>query len=241
MLCNKRLYSLGRYLDELQIAAAAGGGGAVVPCPFVRFQPHCFVPGVVPAGSGPGLYNVAPNSSLFLHLRHLCNSGGSWNRVQRPVAGFRLARVQAVVPEAFILSGFNSAQERMNSLRGTGLAQFNHNTQGFSAAQLSVLTLLREAFQEKAPGSSNRSANILHCYHGPRGEHVQSICSNGMVSVRQLDQGYFGVGCYTTLNMEYALKYSHGDFDLAGPRPSVDGMYPIIMLAATVAMAYNEA
>lgn len=177
-------------------------------------------------------------------MRHLFDTGGSWMFSQRPVAGFRLARVQAVVPETYTLSGYNSAQARMNALRVSGGAHFNQDSEDFSLAQVHVLNVLRDSFLEKAPGSSNRTVNTLYCYHGPRREHVSSICSNGMVAVGGMDAGYFGSGCYTTLNMEYAVKYAHGDFDTdangvpTGRRASPNGLYPVIMLAATVGMAY---
>lgn len=214
-------------------------------CPFRRYRPHCFVRGVVPAGSASGQYDVAPNSPLFVHLRQLCDTGGSWTHFQRPVAGFRLARVQAVVAPTFLVTGFTMQQERMNSQRATGGVHFNFKTaQSFDAEQLRVLNTLRDAFQERAPGSGDRTVNTVHCFHGSRREHVESICNNGLVAVGGTDAGFFGMGCYTTLNIEYAARYAYGDFDedeqgrRTGPRSSPDRMYPVIMMAATVGMAY---
>jgi hypothetical protein len=50
-------------------------------------------------------------------------------------------------------------------------------------------------------------------WHGPRREHLDNICTNGLVATRTMDAGYFGSGCYYTLNIEYAIKYVHGVLD----------------------------
>jgi hypothetical protein len=103
-----------------------------------------------------------------------------------------------------------------------------------------VLSCLREQFQERAPGTNPRAVNAFYCFHGPRREHLDSVCSTGLVATRAMDAGYFGSGCYSTLNIEYAIKYARGEFDDASSRrpPAEDGRYAVIMFAASVGMAY---
>jgi hypothetical protein len=56
-----------------------------------------------------------------------------------------------------------------------------------------------------------------------------------------MDAGYFGSGCYSTLSIEYAVRYAAGRFDKPGsaarPVPE-DRRYPIIMFACCTSTAY---
>jgi hypothetical protein len=156
------------------------------------------------------------------------------------VAGFRLVNVQAVLHSLNAYGGYEDRQFKMTNRRLKGGDHFNFETRTLDANQLMVLSALRDQYHERRPGSNPRSTNTFYSFHGPRTEHVQSICENGIVATRSLDAGFFGSGCYSTLNIEYALRYARGDFDphdkgRSGPS---DGRYPIIMFAATVSMAY---
>ena len=67
---------------------------------------------------------------------------------------------------------------------------------------------------------------------------MEDICRDGLVPLQTSDDGYFGLGCYSSLNIEYALRYSRGDFAKNARQPPGDGLYPVIMLFACVGTAY---
>jgi hypothetical protein len=206
--------------------------------PFQRFKPQLLTPDILPAGVGPGRYDVSNDSSLYRYCRLLSQSGGSCNNGPNAVGGFRLVAVQAVVHDNDVHITYNTRQSKLSNLRQNGGSHFNFLTRDFSAPQLQVLSALREQFQERAPNAAARAVNTFYCYHGTKTEHVDSICTYGIVATRAMDAGYFGGGCYSTLNIEYALRYAKGEFD-ALPRPTpADGRYPVIMFAASVSMAY---
>ena len=208
--------------------------------PFQRYRPHLLAAGIVPPGTPPGLCDVPTSSPLFAYCRQLCASGGSWLPVPSRVSGYQLASVQAVAHPEDSFVAYTSRQNKLGRLRGSGGTHFNFSTRSFTAAQLNVLSALRDRFQEQEPGRLDLS-NTFYCFHGPHREHVESICLNGMVAVRAMDAGYFGSGCYATLNLEYAIRYASGEFDEAhGARraSSPDDLIPVIMLAATVGIAY---
>jgi hypothetical protein len=220
-------------------ASDSGQIGFLVP--FQRYKPHRFVSGIVPAGTPPGIHDVPTSSSLYWYCRILCQTGGSWLPVPSPVAGYRLVAVQAVIHKDSGYTSYEHRQEQMLEQRLVGGDYFNYSTRDeFAAHQLRVLSCLRDQFQECLPGGNPRAANTCYCFHGPRREHVESICATGLVATRTKDAGYFGSGCYSTLNIEYAVKYAHGKFDAVGNRraPAPDGRYPVIMFAASVGMAY---
>jgi hypothetical protein len=152
-----------------------------------------------------------------------------------------LSSVQAVVHNDAYYSGYISKQERLYNLRQGGGEYFNFATRTrLTLEQLLVLSTLRDKFQERAPDAHPKSVNTFYCFHGPRPENVESICRNGMVATASLDSGFFGCGCYSTLNIEYAAKCARGDYDPPESRrpPAPDGRYPVIMFAASVSMAY---
>ena len=155
-----------------------------------------------------------------------------------PVAGFTVVSVEAVGNSAGTLAGYES---RLSGLRVDGGDTFNFASRDFSASQLQVLLQLQEAFQDKPVGVRALFPNTLYCFHGTRVEHVSSVCRNGLVALRGTDQGYFGLGCYSTLSIEYAARYARGDMDAADGVPRAtraDGCVPVVMLAASVGMAY---
>jgi hypothetical protein len=162
--------------------------------------------------------------------------GGNTNQV----AGFRLVSVEAVIRDQMSCNAYEARQANLVNRRHTGVAHFNFPTRDFSAQQLNVLSALRDLFQERAPGVGSRAVNTLYAFHGPRCENVDSVCMNGLTAVRALDAGYFGSGCYLTLNIEYALRYAYGEFDVPPytRRRPVDGRFPVIMFAVSVGMAY---
>jgi hypothetical protein len=190
----------------------------------------------LPDNCGAGLHTVATDSALYRYCRGLCNTGGSWDRPENPrcVGGFRLKSVQAVVhqPDHYIV--YQHRQRTMGNRRQNGHTHFNFETTSLNAPQLQVLAVLRERFHEREPGTEARAVNTFYSFHGTTAELVPHICSDGLVAVRSTDAGYFGSGCYSTLNIEYALSYASGD-DVGIRKP---GHYPVIMFACSVGMAY---
>jgi hypothetical protein len=208
--------------------------------PFRRYRPHELLSGILPSPAPTGLHTVGTSSPLYTYCRSLCVTGGSWRDGISPVAGLRLTAVQAIVHPVEYYSTYTHKQARLSNLRQAGGDFFNSTTKNMSTEQLHVLHALRSKFHERAPGTENRTINSFYCFHGPRREHYESICSNGMVATGAMDAGFFGCGCYTTLNIEYAARYARGDFDdIDKRRPDpADGRYPVVMFAASCGMAY---
>jgi hypothetical protein len=213
---------------------------------FQRFKPHLLVPGIVPPASAPGVHSVEIYSPLFRHCQRLCETGGSYNDHNgryNSVAGFRLVQVQAVVHDNIPHAAFDARQHKLSRLRMSDQRTlFNPNVSDFTSSQFSVLSMLREQFLERPPGTQPCAPNSFYCFHGPRPENLYDVCMNGVVGTRSLDGGYFGSGCYATLNIEYALRYVHGDFDERGGYtrrfPAADGRYAVVMLAACTGATY---
>jgi hypothetical protein len=184
---------------------------------------------------------VPETSALVVLCRALFQTSGSCvHDVMNPVAGYKLAAVQAVVHSADRLAGYEDDMQRTSNNRLSGVDYFNFPTkEQLTSTQIHVLDTLRSHFQERLPGADPRSANTFYSFHGCRREHVDNICRNGIVATKSTDAGFFGSGCYSTLSMEYACRYSRGDFDEPPrPRESPDGRYPVIMFACFVSMAY---
>jgi hypothetical protein len=207
--------------------------------PFVRYQPHRCSPSVV-AADGRGIHDVSNTSPLFAFCEAMCMTGGSCiHGVSNRIAGYRLSLVQAVTHSLGRYMGYEDELLRSSNNRKTGMQFFNYAIRELEKNQLHVLDSLRSHFQERAPGTDSRSANTFYSFHGCRCEHVENICENGIVATRATDAGYFGSGCYSTLNMEYAARYAYGEFDDPSvARTSRNGRYPVIMFACFVSMAY---
>jgi hypothetical protein len=211
-------------------------------CPYQRYQPHLLCPGIIPDGARPGVHDVPATSSLFTLCNSMCVTGGRCVLgIPSPVQPFRLASVQAVTHRPARVIGYEDKLYRMSNNRKTGLPYFNFPVRDqLDKDQLHVLDSLRSMFQERAPGTDPRGANTYYSFHGCRVEHVQNVCENGIVATQATDAGYFGSGCYSTLNVEYAARYARGDFDdpSAASRTSVNNCFPVIMFACAVSMAY---
>jgi hypothetical protein len=209
---------------------------------FQQHRPHALSPGIVPSNPAPphgSLVPVAPDSPLFQLSRALCRTRGSFIPVPSPVAGFELVRVDAVFNHRDHLGAYETRQRVLAGLREDGHAAFNPETESFSAAKMHVLFSLMSCLQERKPDADPLSPHTLYVFHGPRIEHLASVCKNGIVALRGTDVGFFGLGCYTTLNVEYAAKYARGDYDRGALRGrSDDGCVPVVMLAASVGVAY---
>jgi hypothetical protein len=217
-------------------------------CPFQRFQPQQFSVTSLPDGvrtaetSRRVPFDATNDLSLFSFCKSLCTSGGSWLPTPRPIAGFKLVASEAVIHSADYYTSFRTKQARMGAQRQIGGGYFNFGTMSnLNAQQQLVLAALRQQFHERAPSTPFTAPNTFYSFHGPRRENLESMCSTGIVATRGLDAGYFGSGCYSSLNIEYAVRYNRGDFDKTDspPRtPPPDGRYPVIMFACCVGMAY---
>jgi hypothetical protein len=148
--------------------------------------------------------------------------------------------VQAILPEPQMYSAYESRLQIMLTQRQRGGEYFSFPTKDMDNNQLAVLFFLREQFHERRPGTELKAPNTFYCFHGPRREHLESVCSTGLVATKTSDAGDFGSGSYVTLNIEYAIKYSVGELDGADNKRSLspDGRYPVIMFAGSVGMAY---
>jgi hypothetical protein len=217
-------------------------------CPFRRFQPHVYTPSFFPddvcssdtRGQRFAFDESSPNS-LFPFCKSLCLNGGNWLPSPSRVAGFKLVSVEAITHSDDYYAAFRVKQARMSDQRQKGGAYFNYaSMNNFSAKQQLVLSALRQQFHERAPGTPFHAPNTFYSFHGPRRDNLESMCSTGIIATRGLDAGYFGSGCYSTLNIEYAVRYIRGDFDKADspPRAPPDGRYPVIMFACCAGMAY---
>jgi hypothetical protein len=207
---------------------------------FQRYRHHVFTPEVLPSGALPGRRHVVSSTTpLYQFCKSLCRTGGSWLPSPGTIAGYRLVGVEAIIKDTPPKAAYEIKHDQNLNQRHGGGDRFNIDINKFSADQLRVLSCLREQFQERRPGTNPKAVNTIHCFHGPRRECLDNICANGLVAVREMDAGFFGSGCYSTLNIEYAVKYAHGVFDQPRPRPpSADGRYPVIMFAASVQLAY---
>jgi hypothetical protein len=211
-------------------------------CPYRRYQPHRFCPGIITATAAPGLHDVSATSSLFAMCDAMCGTGGRCVLgIPSPLRNdFRLVAVQAVTHSVGRIAGYDDRVLRISDNRKAELPYFNFPIrEQLDKDQLHVLDVLRSQFHEKPPGTDPRDAHTFYSFHGCRPEHVQNICRNGIVATQATDAGYFGSGCYSTLNVEYAVRYARGDFDTPrARRASPNGRYPVIMFASAVAMAY---
>jgi hypothetical protein len=161
--------------------------------------------------------------------------------VPSPIAGYRLVSVELVLHDSSAYQAYEFRQSQMLSQRLVGGQYFNFATADkFNVQQLLALSCMRDQFHEREPGAHPRAPNTFYTFHGSRREHLDSICSTGLVATKAMDAGYFGSGCYSTLNIEYAIRYARGDFDDANNRrpSSHDGKYGVIMFVAAISMAY---
>jgi hypothetical protein len=183
---------------------------------------------------------VPPDSPLTKLCRALFRTRGNFLPVPSPVAGLELVRVDAIFNSDVHITEYEARQERLRRLRNGSNPAFNPDTESLTAPKLHVLLSLMSCVQERKPDADPRSPHTLYVFHGPKIEHLAGVCENGIVSLRETDPGFFGLGCYTTLNIEYAAKYARGEYDhsarLRGR--SADGCVPVVMLAATVGLAY---
>jgi hypothetical protein len=212
--------------------------------PFEKFHPHVYAASALPAGTKyeSGVHDLPDTSSLFGYCRELWTSEGK----DRPMAfasGFRLESVQAITHSAAVYSAYMVRQEKLSNLR---IKNGNYNGSALQYLsklddhQAGTLNAFQKYFQERAPGTHPLSVNTFYSFHGTRPEDVSSICENGVIATRTMDEGYFGAGFYSTLNIEYALRYSYGEFDHHEHhrRTTQEGRYPVIMFASCVSLAY---
>lgn len=210
------------------------------PNPFQIYRPYALTPEILALIETdiPGIYNLdsVDGGVTKQYFNGLCESGGMRNGSEfDAVCRFRLDSVDAVLHHGHALLMFEHWIRRFNQRKLTG-----PNTNDFSEEQKNVLKMLTNRYQDLPPGSPPRSARTFYCFYGPRIEHLESICMNGPVAVLPMDGGYFGGGCYATLNMEYAIRFAAGEFDPKEYQRELppDGRIPIIMFAACSGHVY---
>lgn len=207
---------------------------------FQRYRPHLLNPGILSEHEqAPRVYDVGDDSSLFKTCLDMCSVGGRWGLHKGPVQGFRLVAVQAIVPGQSLFSSYENKLQRISVLQSRTAAFSDF---GMTTAQLRVLSMLKEEFHERAPGSSTRTARSFYCFYGCRMERLQNMCEDGMFGFAP-ENYYYGTGYYAALNIEYAVRFARGDFT-GGPRDELNNTndcgarYPVVMFAATVGEVY---
>jgi regulator of replication initiation timing len=216
----------------------------VVPSahPFLRYWPSRYKHGVIPQDLEPGTrLRVADINPLHRFCTNTVRTGGCWSHDKNPVdARFRLAYVEAVGPDPRAIAALEYACQTNAHRRHGNNAVFNFDSKNYSVEQLRVLDVLRHSFSEREPGTLLREGHFVYCFHGPRIADVDSICKTGLVAVGTQDDGYYGSGMYTTLNIEYAIRYARGDYDDDNNRrpPNPEKRYPVFLMAAAIGMAY---
>lgn len=223
--------------------------------PFQKYRPHALTPEMLSLFPSDRLgfhdlrnYDDGGVTMAFCH--GLCRSGGMRNDHggYGPVKGFTLDSVDMILHSRDTYIAYEQRAAKISKLRQTGISFFNHPATNFNSQQHAVLNVLKAQYQDLPPGAELGSARTFYAYHGPKFETLESVCMNGMISARAMDAGYFGAGCYTTLNIEYAIRYAAGEFDVkpgdAGQAPgpprklSPDGRIPIILYATCCGQAY---
>lgn len=222
--------------------------------PFQKYRPHALTPEILSLfpGNHPGIHDMRhyhDGGVTMAFCQELCRTGGARDEKGGfgPVRGFYLDSVDLILQPHDVHTAYEQRVAKISKLRQTGLGFFNRAATEFDAQQLHVLNMLKAHYHELPPETKLDSARTFYAYHGPKFENLESICMNGMVC-SPMDAGYFGAGCYTTLNMEYAIRYAAGDFDVKPadasqtPAPqrklSPDGRIPIILYAASCGQAY---
>jgi hypothetical protein len=161
---------------------------------------------------------VTQNSQLYRLCQELVLQRGSWvvaeNGLQpRPLIGYNLVQVDAVIHDCAMLCGFKSRRSKLTRLNSQQTI-FSPELGAYEFEQAQIWDLFQGFMHARNPADDvPYSPGSFYCFHGPKFQYLESICRNGMVGVRELDGGYFGAGCYSTLNVEYAIRYAAGEFD----------------------------
>jgi hypothetical protein len=199
---------------------------------------------------------ISPSSQLYQLCQLLCSDRGDWTRDKhapqgRGVEGFNLVAVESIIHDGTTLYAFKARQAKLSRLKlinGEGEAElqanpFCMNISSYDFRQRRMWAAFQSNFHVKPPvgirGNDPYSPDSFYCFHGPRREHLGSVCENGMVGVRLLNEGNFGTGCYSTLNIEYALHYVRGDHDQEPRRaPPRDGLYAVLLMCGLANKVY---
>jgi hypothetical protein len=213
--------------------------------PFERYHPYRFKAHIFPDTAIAGRrYAVDEGSSLHSFCVNMGKTSGHWLEDKHMVDPLlQLCQVEAIYPTTYAVPALDYTVHKKSTLRHNNIKNttFNHDTSTFTVEQLRVLDALRHCFLEREPGTPMRKSHFVYCFHGARLDALDNICDAGLVALRKQDTGFYGAGIYTTLNMEYAARYACGDYDKPKAKRvgrASDGAYPVILMVASVGMAY---
>jgi hypothetical protein len=207
--------------------------------------------------------NDATTAGNFVAERLLCSVRSLFEATSAPPgvgggggvagAGYELTRVQ-------LIDNRPSTTRFSVHLEGTLMRRTGRAGGGFwdqpavdDGEKPAWLDRLKGAFLPSGIGRAPRvggsgKANIVLAWHGtsedeadPGRSVVHSICQLGLADLASReDRGFFGRGCYTTLQAWYAAMYATGALasDAAPRPPNGDGEYVMLLCAVAVGNAY---
>jgi hypothetical protein len=164
---------------------------------------------------------------------------------ENPMSGFRVQCIELVPPSDDRKAVHRDQLRTLQRRRQTNLSQILQAEEAVrtSASRARVIRVLKQLFLRG--GGIGRESNVVLTFHGTGVGHVDIILETGLLALRGEDEGFFGLGCYTTPSMEYAAQYACGDLvanaernPYDGPDDRLLGCWPIIMFAAAVGLAY---
>mgnify|MGYP001608479610 CR=1 FL=1 len=197
---------------------------------------------------------IAMNVGLPGEFSILWKGGGAFNAEQRcfdPVAGYILERFDAVLVSPETL--------RYAAMKGSFLARrcvttFEHEVRRQDAllsqterqTKARVKDLLTGRMAVPAADPAKGEVDWLYALHGCGVATLELILRHGFAALHRSDGGYFGRGIYTTINAEYAARYSDGSLSPDGLSPPVgrdsrwmpSGCYPVVLCAVGVCLPY---
>jgi hypothetical protein len=144
--------------------------------------------------------------------------------IRRPIRGYKLQELQVIVRN---VAEFEGRFRRLQHFRAQAPAIANPT--GFSAEQTKVLNTLRADFLPRPANATRSTPNLINVFHGTKPAILDSVI-NGLVAVGSTDAGFFGKGCYTTTNIEYAAAMY--------AEPRADGCVPVLWCVAAVGICY---
>jgi hypothetical protein len=155
----------------------------------------------------------------------------------RPVQDFELVRVEAVCPQNLFVGSFRDSMLQLSQMR-CSLPAFSPSSL-FDAEQFRIYYALSAHFfpQQQEVGLEHYP-RFVYAFHGSSVEQVDSICQLGLASTRAKNEGSFGDGWYTSLNIDFAVRGNREDSRCRVNDTRDDAMYPVVMFCVGLQAAY---
>jgi len=174
---------------------------------------------------------IDPPTDIRLHDINVESPFAAWVRkcARRTPPNFTVSRVSRVSVDKSREEAFCSLLNReANSRKANAKLRPVNLTDSAFVAGLQALKL---SFEKSTLGG-NSDCNIVFAWHGPPPEYVESVCRDNPRSFRTTDSGFFGVGSYFALELDYAAHYA------TMRPPNTNGEYGVILFAVMVSAAY---